>query len=395
MAEKYLDLGGLSTLWAKIKAAMTGKQDKLTFDTVPTEGSANPVTSDGIKRAIGNKQDALSAGKGISIYRPQPTSATVIEAVHDHTHDNKTVLDGITAEKVAAWDEASGDDWYYLYSGATTEECFYLGYSGESIGRDQICSASFLVYLRTLTKVGIFAVDIHTRYSSNVRSFTVRRIDGKGNLNFGLYPVAMTSEPAYRFGFYCCFDAETYCVLKVKPIFSTQYVTGVSWVTDAATIATVRSNSGKSDDNPYMFPALPRAISLTSGGSNISATGGTWTSSWLAYQSYVFGGGLDITVDFDINLVGQSTYVSTLSGADVELCDWSGSAKYTRSVTMPKATYGRQTVSKRCSVRFAVADVGTTFRNGFKIKITLPSNYALDANAQVNIGGLTVNGTNF
>lgn len=394
MAGKYLDLGGLAALWAKIKAAISGKQDKLTFDTVPTEGSANPVTSGGIKSALGNKQDALTAGTGIAIYRPQPTNATIIEAVHDHTHDNKTVLDGITAEKVAAWDEASGDDWYYLTSSAS-RECFYLGCSGETIGRDQVCTASFLVYLRTLTKVGLFAVDIHTRYSSNVRTFTVRRIDGKGNLNFGLYPVAMTSEPAYRFGFYMCFDAETYCVLKVKPIFSTQYVTGVSWVTDAATIATVRSNSGKSDDNQYMFPALPRTISLSSGGSNISATGGKWTSSWLAYQSYVFGGDLDITVDFDINLVGQSTYVATLSGADVALCDWSGAAKYTRSVTMPKATYNRQTVSKRCSVRFAVADVGTAFRYGFKIKITLPSNYALDTGAQVNIGGLTVNGTNF
>lgn len=394
MAGKYLDLGGLSTLWAKIKAAISGKQDALTFDTAPTEDSANPVTSDGIKRAIGNKQDALSAGKGISIYRPQPTSATIIEAVHDHTHGNKSVLDGITAEKVAAWDEASGDDWYYLTS-SEARECFYLGYSGETIGRDQICTASFLVYLRTLTKVGLFAVDIHTRYSSNVRSFTVRRIDGKGNLNFGLYPVAMTSEPAYRFGFYCCFDAETYCVLKVKPIFTTQYVTSVDWVTDAATIATVRSDSGRSDDNPYMFRALPRAIRLSSGGSNISATGGTWTSSWLAYQSYVFGGGLDITVDFDFNLIGQSTYVAVLAAAHVSLCDWSGTEKYYNTVTMPRVTYGRQSVSKRCSVRFTLADVGTTFRYGFKIKVTLPSNYPLDTGAQVNVAGLTVNGTNF
>lgn len=393
MAEKYLDLGGLSTLWAKIKAAISGKQDKLTFDTVPTEDSANPVTSDGIKRAIGNKQDALSAGKGISIYRPQPTSATIIEAVHDHTHDNKTVLDGITAEKVAAWDEAGGDDWYYLTSSDASRECFYIGQSAEDVGQYQICTGSFLVYLRTLTKAGLFAVDILTR--NDRRLFSVRRLDGSAGLNLGLYPVAMSAEPAYRFGFYMCFDAETYCILRVKPLWTSRFTVGVQWVTDAETIATVRSNSGRSDDNPYMFPALPRTISLSSGGSNISATGGTWTSAWLAYQSYVFGGGLDITVDFDINLVGQSTYVATLSGADVALCDWSGSAKYTRSVTMPKATYNRQTVCKRCSVRFAVADVGTTFRDGFKIKITLPSSYALDTGAQVNVAGLTVSGTNF
>lgn len=365
MAEKYLDLGGLSTLWAKIKAAVAGKQDKLT------------------------------AGTGIAIYRPQPTYETVIAAVHDHEHENKSVLDGITAEKVSAWDEASGEDWFYLTSGSETRECFYIGQSDENVGKDQICTGSFLVYLRTLTKAGLFAVNIHTRYSSGARQFTVHRLEGSAGLGLGIYPVAMTAEPAYRFGFYMCFNAETNCILRVKPLWTSKITVGVQWVTDSATIAVVRSNSGKADDNPYMFPALPRTISLSSGGSNISATGGTWTSSWLAHPSYVFGGALDLTVDFDINLVGQSTYVSTLATADVALCDWSETAKYTRTVTMPKAAYSTRTVSKRCSARFAVADVGTAFRYGFKIKITLPPTYALDSGAQVNIGRLTVNGTNF
>ncbi len=35
-----------------ISALQTGKQDALTFDTTPTEGSTNPVTSEGIARAI-------------------------------------------------------------------------------------------------------------------------------------------------------------------------------------------------------------------------------------------------------------------------------------------------------------------------------------------------------
>lgn len=35
-----------------ISALQTGKQDTLTFDTTPTEGSTNPVTSEGIARAI-------------------------------------------------------------------------------------------------------------------------------------------------------------------------------------------------------------------------------------------------------------------------------------------------------------------------------------------------------
>ena len=43
---------------------ISGKQDKLTFDTTPMDGSTNPVTSDGVKKALDNKQD--KTGKGAS-----------------------------------------------------------------------------------------------------------------------------------------------------------------------------------------------------------------------------------------------------------------------------------------------------------------------------------------
>ena len=43
-----------------IEGLQTVKQDKLTFDATPTEGSQNPVTSDGIKKAI----DASAGGGG-------------------------------------------------------------------------------------------------------------------------------------------------------------------------------------------------------------------------------------------------------------------------------------------------------------------------------------------
>jgi hypothetical protein len=37
-----------------LKTDMKGKQDTLTFDSVPTEGSQNPVTSEGIKNFVGS-----------------------------------------------------------------------------------------------------------------------------------------------------------------------------------------------------------------------------------------------------------------------------------------------------------------------------------------------------
>lgn len=39
MAAKFLDADGLSYVIRKIKALIDGKQDKLTFDDMPTAGS--------------------------------------------------------------------------------------------------------------------------------------------------------------------------------------------------------------------------------------------------------------------------------------------------------------------------------------------------------------------
>lgn len=49
------------------KAAWNAKQDALTFDTAPTAGSTNPVTSNGINAAIAAKADPYVAGFGIGI----------------------------------------------------------------------------------------------------------------------------------------------------------------------------------------------------------------------------------------------------------------------------------------------------------------------------------------
>ena len=50
------DFSNLSAGTATI-AALAKKQDKLIFDDTPTEGSKNPVTSEGIKKALDEKSD--------------------------------------------------------------------------------------------------------------------------------------------------------------------------------------------------------------------------------------------------------------------------------------------------------------------------------------------------
>ena len=46
----------------EVTDALDSKQDKLTFDSTPTEGSANPVTSDGVKKAV-NEAVEIAYGK--------------------------------------------------------------------------------------------------------------------------------------------------------------------------------------------------------------------------------------------------------------------------------------------------------------------------------------------
>ena len=62
------DIETLTSEMTTVKNTLNNKQNKLTFDATPTAGSNNPVTSDGIKRAldnidVGNVQEQLDAIK--------------------------------------------------------------------------------------------------------------------------------------------------------------------------------------------------------------------------------------------------------------------------------------------------------------------------------------------
>lgn len=70
MATKFLDAAGLKYAVSKIKTLIAAKQDKLTFDSKPTSGSTNPVTS--------GVYDAINNGITISV-EPSAGSGTWIE----------------------------------------------------------------------------------------------------------------------------------------------------------------------------------------------------------------------------------------------------------------------------------------------------------------------------
>lgn len=55
-AKKLAGQGALTALVQIVKGELAGKQEKLTFDSAPTAGSSNAVTSGGVYTAI---QEAL------------------------------------------------------------------------------------------------------------------------------------------------------------------------------------------------------------------------------------------------------------------------------------------------------------------------------------------------
>lgn len=58
----YEKIADASNVHTSLQNSINNKQNKLTFDSTPTAGSSNPVTSDGIKKAIANAISAITDG---------------------------------------------------------------------------------------------------------------------------------------------------------------------------------------------------------------------------------------------------------------------------------------------------------------------------------------------
>ena len=72
-----------------------GKQDKLTFDSTPTAGSNNPVTSDGIKKAI-DAGGGGGGGAGFSLWKFSPTTEGDEAKIQFHVNVNFLEEDSTT-----------------------------------------------------------------------------------------------------------------------------------------------------------------------------------------------------------------------------------------------------------------------------------------------------------
>ena len=61
-----------------LSGTVAGKQDVLTFDSTPTAGSSNPVTSDGISKSLATKQDTITIDSTVTAGSGNPVSSAAV-----------------------------------------------------------------------------------------------------------------------------------------------------------------------------------------------------------------------------------------------------------------------------------------------------------------------------
>lgn len=76
--------------FADVETALSGKQATLTFDDAPTDGSNNPVKSNGIYDALATKQDATDNSL-------DTTAKTIVGAINEHEGDVTSLNSNFTS----------------------------------------------------------------------------------------------------------------------------------------------------------------------------------------------------------------------------------------------------------------------------------------------------------
>ena len=149
--------------------------------------------------------------------------------------------------------------------------------------------------------------------------------------------------------------------------------------------------------NSVAKPSLrPIILTWDAAGSNVTTTGGTWLPTFDKATKIDCRGIVDMSIQVDLSIIRQTTYIDTLSSYEITLVNSSGT-DILNSTLHQKGRMPRQTKS---STSGGTIDISHTHRfifpitsttnllAGYRPKITLPSNYTLDTGAQVSIKAL-------
>ena len=207
-----------------------------------------------------------------------------------------------------------------------------------------------------------------------LRIAVVYKEDGKDSNGNPTYTVGLYVIPADK-----TYNYSTYRITRIA-------YSGFTW--DVKKI----SDAEYDDCNSIAKPALrPIILTWDAAGSNVTTTGGTWLPTFDKATKIDCRGIVDMSIQVDMSIIGQTTYIDTLSSYEITLVNSSGTDILTASLhqtgRMPrqtKSTTGGGTIDISHTHRFIFPNLLA----GYMPKITLPSNYTLDSGAQVSIKAL-------
>ena len=211
-----------------------------------------------------------------------------------------------------------------------------------------------------------------------LRIATVSTVDG-----------GTTAAPTYTVGLYVIPADKTYkySTYRLTRIPSSDF----TW--DVKNLSAAEYDACNSVAKPSLRPII---LTWDAAGSNVTKTGGTWIPTFDKATKIDCRGIVDISIQVDLSIIGQTTYIDTLSSYEITLVNSSGTdilnSTLHQSGRMPRQTKSSTsggTVDISCTHRFIFPITSTTnLVDGYRPKITLPSNYTLDTGAQVSINAL-------
>ena len=212
-----------------------------------------------------------------------------------------------------------------------------------------------------------------------LRIAVVSNVDGKDSNGDPTYTVGLWVIPAD--------NTHKYSTYRLTRIASSDF----TW--DVKNIST----SDYDNCNAVAKPALrPIILTWDAIASNVTKTGGTWLPTFDKATKIDCRGIVDMSIQVDLSIIGQTTYIDTITNYEITLVNSSGTdilhTTLHQEGRMPRQTKnstGGGTIDISHTHRFIFPITSTTnLIDGYMPKITLPKNYTLDTRAQVSIKAL-------
>ena len=227
--------------------------------------------------------------------------------------------------------------------------------------------------LKCLTGTPAYPLRIATIYNEDGK-------DSNGNPTYTLGLYVIPADKTYKYSGY-----------KITRIASTS-----DFIWDVKALSSAEYDECNSVAKPALRPIILR---WDAGGSNVSnKTGLTWIPTFDKATIIDCRGIVDMSIQVDLSIIGQRTYVADIASYDITLVNSSKTdilpVSLHQSGRMPRQAYSSSstidgTIDISCTHRFIFPITSTTnFLAGYRPKIKLPGNYPLDSGAQVNIKAL-------